>query len=118
MIRATQWLTLTTDGAGAASGYCDPFTGRVLAIEYVKTDYATGVDFTITKEDTAENIWTEVNQDATITDYPRVLLQSVVGADLSAVYDAPVVAGRVSFAVAAGGAAKVGKFRVIYDDGS
>lgn len=117
MIRATQWLSLTTNGSGAASGFSDPFTGRVLAIEYVKTDFASGVDFTIMKEDTAENLWTEENQDATITCYPRVLLQSVVGADLTAVYDAPVVAGRVSFAVANGGSAKVGKFRVIYDDG-
>lgn len=115
MTRVTQAVTLTTAADGSATGYSEGIGGRVFAITYVKTDFATGVDFTITDENTAENLWTEINQDASITDYPRAIAQGVTGADLTGWYAEPVVTGRVKFVIAQGGSVKTGKFYVTFD---
>jgi hypothetical protein len=45
-------VTVTVDAAGDGIGYSPALNGKVSQIRYVKTDYANGVDFTITAEAT------------------------------------------------------------------
>ncbi len=63
MIRR-ETVTITVDGSGDGSGYTPVMSGRINQIRYVKTDYANGVDFTITLEATGETVWTEENVNA------------------------------------------------------
>ena len=113
-------VTLTTAVGGAVTGYTPNITGRVLSIRYVKTDFATGVDFTITGEATGVTIWTQENVNASTTCYPRQATHSTAGvASLyasggEAVNDHIYLANeRIKFAIASGGDAKTGVFHVI-----
>lgn len=113
-------VALTTAADQSATGYTPVVTGRVLAIHYVKTDFAAGVDFAITAETTGENIWTETNVDASASRAPRQATHSTAG--VAAVYAAggeavldhiTLANDRVKIAVTNGGAAKVGTFHVV-----
>jgi hypothetical protein len=72
-------VALTTDGAGAATGYTPVVSGEVIQIRYVKTDYDNGVGFTITAEATGETIWTEAAVNASATRAPRQATHSTAG---------------------------------------
>jgi hypothetical protein len=52
------------------------FRVSIESIQYVKTDYADGVDFTITAEATTETIWTESNVNAAVIKHPRAATHS------------------------------------------
>lgn len=113
-------VTLTTDGSGDATGYTPTVTGRVSAIHYVKTDFATGVDFTITSEATGQSIWTELNVDASTVRAPRQPIHGQDGtASLYAAAGEPVedhivlANDRVKIVIANGGATKTGTFHVV-----
>ncbi len=62
--------TVTCDGAGAAIGYTPNITGRVLSIQYVKTNFTNGVDMVATGKDTGIPVWTGTNVDAAVTVFP------------------------------------------------
>jgi len=113
-------VAVTTDASGDATEYTPVVRGRIMAIRYVKTDFADTVDFTITSEITGMDIWTEANVTASETVRPHdPVQQSTDGADLT--YDgtykvpAPVVIAeeRVKIVVAAGGDTKTGTFHVL-----
>jgi hypothetical protein len=112
-------VALTTAADGSATGYTPNVTGRILGIRYVKTDFADGVDFTITLEATGEAILTLTNQNAAGTFYPRVPVQDEAGADATLdgtrkMRDAVVaVHDRVKIVIAAGGNVKTGAVHVI-----
>ena len=115
-------VTVTTAADGTATAYSSrAFAGRVTAIRYVKTDYANGVDFTITTENTAQTVWTEVNVNASATKYP--LTQACSTAGVAATLDGtramlvPVAVcnERIKIAIAQGGATKVGVFHLVVD---
>lgn len=113
-------VSLTTDGSGDATGYTPQVTGRVLGIRYVKTDFANGVDFTVTSEATGETIWAEADVNASASRAPRQVTHSTAGAAAlyagggSAVNDYVFVAkDRVKIVVAQGGAAKTGAVHVL-----
>lgn len=109
-------VTVTTDGSGDATAYSDAVNGLLSQIRYVKTDFATGVDFTITAEATGETIWTESNVDASATRAPRQATHSTAGvaalyaAAGQAVNDMIAISGRIKIVVASGGATKTGTF--------
>ncbi len=121
-------VTITTDGDGAATAYIGPLAdgrslnGEIVAIQYTKTDFANGVDFTITSETTLQTIWTESDVNAAATKVPRVPTHSTVGVALLVYNDgtrtvplyAPVflASERIKIVIAAGGAAKIGNFKV------
>lgn len=116
-------LTVTTDGSGNATAYSPYLSGRITAIHYVKTDYATGVDFTITADLTGETIWTESNVDATKSCMPRGATHSNAG--VAALYAAGGTAvndlirlsrDRVKIVIGSGGATKVGTFHIVTED--
>lgn len=112
-------VTITTDASGDGTGYTGTVTGTIRSIRYVKTDYATGVDMTITGETTGIAIVTLTNYDASGTVYPRAATHDTTGA--ASLYAAggtavndhiPVVNERVKIVVAQGGNAKTGTFYV------
>ena len=112
-------LTLTTDSNGDVTGHTPIVTGKIVAITYTKTDYAAGVDVAVTAEATGQNIWTELNVDATATVAPRQATHDEAGvASLYAatfpVEDGIVVANdRVEVVISNGGDTKVGQFDII-----
>ncbi|MCV9960391.1 hypothetical protein OIU34_00630 [Pararhizobium sp. BT-229] len=115
-------VTLTTAADGTVTGYTPRVSGKLHSIHYAKTDYAAGVDFTITSEATGESLWTQANVDASAVVYPRAATHTNAGvaalyaAGGTAVQDRPALASdRVKIAIAAGGNAKVGTFHVLVD---
>ena len=120
-------VRVTTASDGTATAYSPRLSGHVQQIEYVKdgaAGYADGVDFTITGEATGVGLWTEANVNASAVRAPRQPTHSQAGAAAlfasggTAVQDHIALANdRVKFALAQGGAAKVGTFHIVVDDG-
>ena len=115
-------IAVVTAADGSATAYSPAVTGKVSQIRYVKTDFAAGVDFTITAEATGETIWTQTNVDASVTVAPRQATHSTAGAAAlyaaggTAVNDKIALANdRVKIVIAAGGNAKTGTFHLIME---
>jgi len=113
-------VTLTTDESGDATGYTPVITGRILDIIYAKTDFADGVDFTITLEATAQALWSGTNVDTSANVAPRQPTHASDGtASLYAAGGEPVedhivaVNDRVKIVVAQGGDTKTGTFHIV-----
>lgn len=113
-------MTVTTAADGSATAYSPRISGEIHQIEYVKTDYADGVDFTITGEATGVNLWTESNVNAAAVRAPRQPTHSQAGvASLYASGGTAVQArvalarDRVKIVLAQGGATKTGAFHVL-----
>ncbi len=120
-------VPVTTDSDGDATaftaldstGNAEQINAYVISIQYVKTDFADGVDFTITDETAGQTIWTESNVDAAKTVAPRQATHSTAGvaslyaAAGTAVNDRVFVANeRIKIIVANGGDTKSGSFIV------
>lgn len=110
--RAT--VTVTTAADGTATAYSARLSGKLLGIAYAKIDFAAGVDFTITSENTGENLWVDTNVDASESVYPRRLVQDTAGANIAATYDNIYLGSdRVKIVIAAGGNVKTGTFHIL-----
>ncbi len=115
-------VTVTTDASGDATAYSPVLSGRLSQIRYVKTDFADGVDFTITAEGTGETLWTDTNINASETVAPRQAVHDTAGAALlyaaggTAQTDKIVLAAdRVKIVVAQGGNVKTGTFHIVME---
>ena len=117
-------VSATTNGSGAATVYSPYLSGYIMSVQYVKTDFADGVDFTITAEATGENIWTDTNINAAEIVRPRAATHSTAG--VAALYAGSGTAvndrialgrDRVKVVVASGGDTKTGAFVITVDDG-
>lgn len=109
-------IDITTDASGDATVYTEPFTGRVVNVLYTKTDFATGVDFAITAEQSGLGVWSEDNVDASTSRAPSQIVHDNTGT-ATALYDSVVLVNdRIKFVISNGGATKVGRFRVIYQE--
>lgn len=115
-------VDVTTDASGNATAYSPRIRGKIHQIEYVKVDFATGVDFTITGELTGVGLWTQTNVDASAIRAPRQPTHDQAGA--VALYASggtgvndkiAIVADRVKFVIAQGGNAKSGTFHIMVD---
>lgn len=113
-------VTIATNGSGVGTGYISVPHGRVMSLHYAKTDYADGVDFTITAEATGEVLWDEDDVNASKSVYPRAAVHDTVGAaalyaDAGEAIVEPIVmaADRISIAVANGGDTKLGTFTAV-----
>lgn len=116
--RFTIPAVVAADGTGTF--YSPYLSGMLESIQYVKTDYADGVDFTITAEATGETLWTEANVNAAVTKRPRAARHSTAGiAELyaaggTAVTDKIALSrDRVKVVIAQGGVSTTGSFVVI-----
>lgn len=115
-------VPVITAADGSATAYSSRISGKVHSIHYLKTDFADGVDFTITAEATGEQIWVESNVNAATVRYPRAPTHSSAGvaslyaASGTAVQAAPAVANdRIKIVIAQGGNAKSGAFHFLVD---
>lgn len=116
-------VPVTTAADGTATAYSPYLSGYLVSIQYVKTDFADGVDFAITSEANGQAIWTESDVNAAVTKAPRLATHSVAG--VAATYDGTSAANdkialgrdRVKIVLAQGGNAKTGKFVIVVDDG-
>lgn len=116
-------IALTSIGDGSGTTYSPYITGYIKSVQYVKTDYADGVDFTITSEATGETIWTQTDVNAAVTVRPRAATHTTAGAVSlyvaagTGVFDQVALArDRIKFVVAQAGATKSGAFVVIVTD--
>jgi hypothetical protein len=112
---------VAADGSGTF--YSPYLSGFIESIQYVKTDYADGVDFTITADATTETIWTEANVNAAVIKHPRAATHSTVGVALvyasggTAVNDRLALGrDRVKIAIANGGVSTTGSFTITVSD--
>ena len=113
-------VSVTTAGDGSATAYSPVVTGLLSQIRYVKTDFADGVDFTITAEATGETLWSELNVNASATKAPRQPSHGTDGAAslyaaAGAAVQVPIALAndRVKIVIASGGAAKTGTFHIV-----
>lgn len=115
-------VAVTTAADGSATAYTGVVTGKLSQIRYVKTDFADGVDFTITAEATGETLWAENDVNASSTRAPRQATHSTAG--VAALYAAGGTAAndkialandRVKIVIASGGNAKAGAFHVVIE---
>ena len=116
-------VTATVDASGDATVYSPYLSGAIESIHYIKTDYADGVDFTITSEATGETLWAESNVNAATVRRPRAATHSTAG--VAALYasggtavNGQIVLGRdrVKIVVAQGGVSKTGAFHIVVED--
>lgn len=117
-------ITVTTSGT-TGEGYFPPTNGRIMRISYVKDNYTTNCDFTITGEKTGsitgEGIWTQLNVNDSVIKRPRMAVQNNVGGDIT--YDGsekvcePYVLKdeRVKVAIAQAGDGENGTFEIVVD---
>lgn len=109
-------VTVTVDGSGDGTGYTENIRGSILAVQYVKDNYADTADFTISTEESLQNVWVDTNITASETVYPKILNDGTTGADLTGVYDhIRAYNERVKVVVAGGGNATSGTFKVYYE---
>jgi len=110
-------VSITTDSSGDATVYTDVIDyGEIKQIRYAKTDFADGVDFVVSLENTGVIVWDEddVNTSGTRCPQQATHLNTTGAAALyagggSAVLRPVVVAGeRIKVVVAAGGDTKTG----------
>jgi hypothetical protein len=112
-------VPVTVDASGDATKYTPYFSGKIVSVRYVKTDFVNGVDFTITAGVSGETIWTESNVNASATRYPRAASAGVTGAAalyaaLGEAVNVPIALGndRVKIIVGSGGNATSGTFHI------
>ena len=116
-------VSVTTAADGSATAYSPYLSGYIHEIHYIKTDFADGVDFTITAEATGETIWTQSDVNAAAVKAPRQPTHSNVGVAAlfasggTAVNDRIALGrDRVKLVIAQGGNAKSGAFHIVVDD--
>lgn len=123
-------VTVTTDSSGDGTGYISVGNGRVLSIHYTvtgtpfleATSPTNGFDFTITTEDTLQNLWVETGITAAKTVAPRQSVSDLVGAvtyyndesDEPVVEHVYIANERVKIVVANGGSVLTGDFTVLW----
>ena len=117
-----QAVSVTTASDGSATAYSGTVTGKLSTIRYVKTDFANGVDFTITSEATGETLWTQSDVNASATVAPRQATHSTAGVAAlyagggSAVNDKIGLADdRVMIVIGSGGDTKTGTFHLVFE---
>jgi len=117
-------VSLTTDASGDVTAYTPYLSGLVQQVIYTKTDFADGVDFTITVEGTGETVWTESNVNAAVAKLPRAATHSTAGVALLYAAGGTAVANqiaigrdRIKCVIAQGGNAKTGTLTFLINDG-
>jgi len=115
-------VPIVTAADGTATVFSPRLSGKVHSIRYQKIDFTDGVDFAVTAEATGENIWTELNVNASATRVPR---QATHGTDGSAALYATggtavqtlVALGndRIKVVITQGGNAKTGTLHFLID---
>lgn len=116
-------VSVTTAADGSATAYSPYLSGYIHEMHYIKTDFADGVDFTITAEATGETIWTQSDVNSAAVKAPRQATHSTAGVAAlyasggTAVADRIVLGrDRIKIVIASGGDTKTGTFHIVVDD--
>lgn len=119
-------VVATSDGSQVGTHYTPYVSGYIESVRYVKdgtTPYTNGVDFTITADETGENIWTDTNINASKVVRPRAATHSTAG--VAALYAGSGEAvnariglsrDRVKIVLEQAGASKTGTFVITVSD--
>ncbi len=119
-------VVATSDGSQVGTHYTPYISGYIESVQYVKAGsggYTDGVDFTITADETGENIWTDTNINASEVVRPRAATCTTAG--VAAAYASGgepvndrIALGRdrVKIVLAQAGASKTGTFVVTVAD--
>jgi hypothetical protein len=121
-------ITVNSASDGTATGFSQRIIGgTVHSISYVKAaadNYADTVDFVITKESTAEVLWSQENVTASATVYPRAATNANAAGMAAALYASDgtnvrdkvgIAVDRVKITLAQAGANKTGQFIVLVE---
>jgi hypothetical protein len=115
-------VPIAVDADGDAEVYSPVLSGKIVSLRYLKTDFADGVDFVVTTEDSGETVWSEENVNASATRHPRAATHSTAGAAAlyaaggTAVNDKIAVSQeRIKIVVANGGVSKTGALHITID---
>jgi hypothetical protein len=115
-------VDITTASDGTGTGTTDrAFTGYLVGIQYVKNNFASGVDLTVTNADGSVTYWTGTDVNASTIVYPRTQVHDNVGAGLT--YDGtrkvmerfPLIKDKVKVNITSGGDTKTGTFYIVAD---
>lgn len=113
-------VPVTTAADGSATAYTPRLSGELDSIHYVKTDFADGVDFTITDEATGESLWTDTNVNAAEVVRPRAPVADQAGAARLYASGGTAVSSKIALAntrikivIAQGGNMKSGVFHFL-----
>lgn len=114
-------VTVTSNASQVGSGSTPVVNGRVLAIHYVKGDYANGVDIDIDTSSIGTVLYSADDVNNSVSVYPRVAVQDTGGTGVT--YDGtneiyepiPVANETIDIAIAQAGATKTGTFHVIVE---
>ncbi len=110
-------VPVAVNGSGAATVYSPYLSGKIETVQYVKTDFADGVDFTITAEGTTEGIWTELDVNSAVIKHPRAATHTILGAAAEPVTTKIGLSrDRVKIVIASGGVSKTGSFTITVSD--
>lgn len=103
-------ITLTTDTAGAATGFGKACQGTLYAVQLVDGDLADGVDITLTCENEHLSIPVLVKADFNTDQivYPRVLQALNTDGTALTTHCEPLLFGRPKVVLAQGGSVKTG----------
>ena len=107
----------TATGGGATAFTSEPVRGRVAMVTYTAatgSPFASTADFTITTEDTLQDLWVESNVTATQTIYPLTAGDLTTGV-ASTITEVPINAAfeRLKIVVAQGGNTTNGTFMFV-----
>src|SRR3990172_9999106 len=128
MYFVVETVNVTTAADGSATDYTTNIVhGPIHSIQYIKdatTPFTDGVDFTITTEETLQNLWVELNVNASKKVCPRQATHDTAGvASLYAAAGEPVettimaVRERIKIVLAAGGGSKIGPIKGVCGGG-
>lgn len=119
-------VVATSDGSSVGTHYTPWVSGFIESVQYVKdgaTPYTDGVDFTITLDQTGENVWTDTDVNASEVVRPRAPTHTTAGVASAyagsgeAVNDRIALGrDRVKIVLAQAGANKTGTFVVTIAD--
>lgn len=114
-------VTLETNGSGAATHTTPIIDGFLHSIQYVKVDYADGVDFDFVGASTSQELWDEDDVNAAKTVLPRQPTHDTTGTALTYDGSAAAVADKIplfeaiSITIGSGGDTKSGTFHIVYE---
>jgi hypothetical protein len=111
MIPVYLTLTVAADGTGTVADR-KARRGFLYGIEYIKTNYADGIDFTVnsTNSVTADLLYTGTNVNASATLIPRLDTVTNAGVSQTSYINMIPFSGKLSVTVAQGGNATSGAF--------
>lgn len=118
---ARKTVTLTTSSGGSVTDYIEAGFWRIDSIIYTKTDFADGVDITVTGEETGTVIWTGTDVNASTTVRPRAATHSTAGAAANYAATFPVndkifiCNERIKIVVGSGGSTKTGALTFVLE---